>query len=187
MIAQIDPGAGRTVTLGEIEKLSARYEDTSTTLEEMLAALEADLDAVKRKHLRGLKHQAGIVAAAEAELRSAVEAAPHLFKKPRTLTMHGVKVGFSVSEGKLVWDDEETVVALIKKHFPDQEHVFLRTCEEPNKDALKLELDERDLKRIGCRIEGAGDVVLVKRTAGDVEKLIDKLKTKLVEAMVEQE
>ena len=82
MIAAVDntnAGAAKIVTLGTIETMCGRYDVAANGLDEMIAALEADLDEVKRKHLRRLKAQAGIVAQAEAELRSAVEAAPGLF------------------------------------------------------------------------------------------------------------
>src|SRR5437899_908211 len=96
--------AGREITLGTIETNCQRYDVAANTLDEMITALEADLDAVKRKHLRQLKAQAGIVAACEAALRSAVENTPALFQKPRTFILHGVKVGLTQSKGKLAWD-----------------------------------------------------------------------------------
>lgn len=185
MIANIDPVASRKlVTLADIERLSAAFEDEGACLEEMIATLEADLEAVKQKHMRPIKRQAAAVAQREAELHSAVESAPELFKKPRTITVHGVKCGFTLSAGKLVWDDPDNVIALIRRYRKDDAELLIRTTEEPNKDALKS-LPAGDLAKLGCRIEGAGDQVIVKRTAGDVEKLINKLVEKMVEAMVE--
>lgn len=187
MIAPSEPIAGKApTTLAEIETRCAKYEDESTALEDMIALLEADLEAVKNKHLRALKRQASVVAQCEAELISAVESGPDLFKKPRTLTIHGVKVGFTVSQGKVAFEDEDTVVKLIKQIWGRSSGDFIHTNEVPNKDALRT-LDEKNLLKLGCKIEGAGDVVLVKRTAGDVEKLLTKLKDKLVEAMVKDE
>lgn len=170
--------------LGDIEKLADCFNESATRLEEGIAALEADLEKVKQKYLGSLKKMAGIVAGCEAELRAAVEANPGLFEKPRTIVAHGIKFGFSVSEGRLVFDDADTVVALIKRWRPEDLGTLIRTKEEPDKDALKA-LDVAELKKIGCRIEGAGDQVLVKRTAGEVEALINKLIKKLVEAMSE--
>lgn len=186
MIATTESLAGRTGTpLAGIESLCARFDDEAATLEKLIAELEDDLEAVKQKHLAGLKRQAGVVARREAELTAAVEASPGAFEKPRTLTLHGVKCGYTSSPGRLAFDDATTVLAMIRKFHKDDVETFIRTNPEPNKDALKT-LDATALARLGCRIEGAGDVVLVKRVAGDVEKLIKKLIEKLVEAMVRE-
>lgn len=186
MIANIDPVGGRAISFTDIEKLSRAYDEAAARLEESIAALEADLETAKQQHLRNIRRQAATVAAAEAELHSAVESAPDLFVKPRTVTVHGVKCGFVLSEGKLVFDDADSVLAAIRKYRKDDAESLIRTKSEPNKDSLKR-LPAVELARLGCRIEGAGDQVLVKRVAGDVEKLIDKLIVKLVEAMVETE
>lgn len=184
MISTIENIAGRRVTLAQIEAGCERYENASATLEQLIADLEADLEAVKQKHLRGLKKQASAVAGCQAELHGMIESAPQMFEKPRTITVHGVKVGYTSSEGKLEFDEEETVVKLIKQLHPRSAGMYLRASEHVNKDALKL-LEPEDLKKLGCRITGAGEVVVLKRVAGDVEKLINKLTSKMVEAMVE--
>lgn len=186
MIAQIDPVAGRKTTLGEIEGMTARLADASNALDEQLAAYEQELQAVNDKHLRPLKRLATTVAQAEADLHAAIEAAPYLFVKPRTLSMHGLKVGFSFSEGKLVFDDEELVIKLLKKHLPEMTDALINTTEKVNKDGVKsLGLTDGELTKLGMKIEDRGDTVLIKRSAGDIEKLLSKLKTKLVEAIIE--
>ena len=175
---------GREQSLGGIETLCKEYDTESAKLEGMISDLESDLDAVKQKHLAALKRQAAVVARREAELNAAVESGSGLFKKPRTLTMHGIKVGLTSSVGKLVFGDADTVVKLIKKFRKDDAALFIHTTEEPNKDAIKT-LPPSEQLQIGCRIEGAGDVVIVKRVAGEIEKLVNKLIEKFVEAMAE--
>lgn len=186
MIANIDPNAGRSLSLGTIETLCSNYDGECAALEEQIAALEADLEAVKQKHLRGLKRRAAAVATAEAELHSAVESSPGLFVKPRTITVHGIKVGFATSTGSISWDDDEQVVELIREMFPKRVKELIKTTETPKKNALKALTDD-ERARIGCSIDGAGDVVVLSRVAGDVEKLVNKLIEKLVEAMVSKE
>ena len=110
-------GGLKSRAITELEPLCAAYDGECVQLEEQIAALEADLEAVKAKHLRGLKKQAAIVAAREAELNSAVEGSPELFVKPRTFIMHGCKVGFSTSTGSVDFEDEAQVVKLVEKHF----------------------------------------------------------------------
>ncbi len=169
-------------TLGQLDNQTRDYEAECVRLEDFIAALESDLESVKRKHLTGLKRQAGVVASREAELQVAIEASPGCFIKPRTFTLNGIKIGFTLSVGSINWDDDAQVVALIKKLRPEEIATLIRCTEEPNKNALKS-LTEADLKKLGCRIEGAGDVVVLKRVAGDVEKLVNKLIEKLVAAM----
>lgn len=176
----------KSKTITEFEPLCAAYDSACTELEEQIAALEADLEAVKAKHLRGLKKQAAIVAAREAELTSAVEGSPAQFEKPRTFVIHGCKIGFTTSAGSVAFEDEAQVIALIEKHFPKRFDELVKTEYTPRKDALRTLL-AGELARLGCRIDGAGDVVLVKRVAGDVEKLINKLIEKLVSAMVQED
>jgi phage host-nuclease inhibitor protein Gam len=186
MIAPSEQVARRNVTLAQIETFTQSYERESVTLESMISDLEKDLEAAKQKHLRNIKRQAGVVANCEAELRSLIESGAELFTKPRTITVHGVKVGYTTSTGRLEFDDEETVIALIKKFRKDDADSFIRRKESVNKDALKT-LEIADLRKLGCVIEDSGDVVVLKRVAGDVEKIINKLIGKLVEAMVETE
>src|SRR4051812_38206990 len=109
MISQIEDNGPRAVriTLGDIEKLTANLADHSTALDDTLSEYERELQAVNDKFMRPLKRQAAATATAEAELHHAIESAPHLFEKPRTLTLHGLKIGFSVSKGKLVFTDED--------------------------------------------------------------------------------
>jgi len=179
-------GSSAALTLSQLETRCAAYDGECVKLEDMITALEADLEAVKANHLRGIKRQAAAVAAREAELHSGVEASAELFKQPRTHTMHGTKIGYTKSTGSVGFEDEEQVVKLVEKHFPERLDELVKTEKTPRKDALRT-LNERELAKLGCRIDGAGEVVIVKRVAGDVEKLINKLITKLVEAMVESE
>ncbi len=183
MISTNEHIAGRQVSLGQIETSCERYEKASVILEQLIADLEFDLEAVKNKHLRGIKKQAAEVANLEADLYSQIETSHGLFVSPRTMTVHGVKVGLKLSPGKLEVSDEATVISMIKKYHKEDAALYIRTMEYVNKDALKT-LPTEDLKKLGCKIEGAGDVVILTRVAGEVEKLINKLIGKLVEAMV---
>ncbi len=185
MIAQIDPiaGSATATTLGALEPLCTQYDQQCALLETMIAALEADLAAVKGKHLAHLKRQAAVVARREAELYSALEAVPHLFKRPRTVVIAGTKIGYTASPGSLEFDDEAMVIKLIRKHFADRFDELVKTRETVRKDNVR-ELSVNELARIGCRVEGIGDTVVLTRVAGDVEKLMDKLIEKMVAGLV---
>lgn len=185
MPTTIDPQSP-PAALQEIERLCAELELESANLEALTADLAEDLEAVKRKHMRGLKSQSSVVARRRAALTKLVEDNPSLFEKPRTLTIHGVKVGYGVSRGKVEWDDDDAVVAAIRRFCKDDVDVLLQERVIPRKDALRT-LPAKTLARIGARITGAGDQVIVARVDGDVEQLIAKLTDKLTAAMVAPE
>jgi arsenate reductase-like glutaredoxin family protein len=182
MIAPIDQIAGHSVSLAQIEPQCERYENESARLEQLIAALESELETVKQKHLRAIKRQAGVVAGCEAELESLIEDAPELFIRPRTITLHGVKVGYTASSGRVEFDDEDSVIARIKKSRPEDADLLIRKTEEVNKEALR-QLPADELFELGCQLEGAGDTIVLKRVAGEVEKLVNRLITKLVDAL----
>lgn len=182
MIAQTESLAG-TTPLAQIENKCLAYDSACADLEDMIHNLEAELNEIRDRHLRSLKRQAARVAGLEADLQPMIADHPELFVRPRTLTLHGVKVGLTTSQGKVVFDDADTVIATIKKRMRDHADILIRTKEELNKDALR-NLTAEELVKLGCRIEDAGDVVVLKRVAGDVEKLVNKLIEKMVAAMV---
>lgn len=185
-------------TLADAERGCALYDATCTEMETIIADLEKELGEVKHKYMAALKRKVGQVARCEAELTQIIEASPELFAKPKTMILHGVKIGFTLSKGSVEFDDddEQNVVRRIQAlcgctdefktddTFVGRESEFIRTKFAVNKVAVSR-LSAEDLERIGCRIDGAGDVVCVKRVAGDVEKIIDKMIAKLVETMVE--
>lgn len=173
------------ITMTDHDRLTAAYDSECSKLEDLVAALEADMELVRRQHIAGLKRQAAVVANREAELHSAIERSPQLFVKPRTFTINGVKIGFAATPGTLTWDDDATVVAAVREKRPKQFNVLVETSYTPRKAALKT-LPEAEQRELGCRIEGEGDVVVLKRVAGDVEKLINKVIEKLVAAMVSE-
>ena len=71
-------------------------------------------------------------------------------------------------------DDKDQVVRLIKKHFPEQADVLIKTVEKPIKGAIQ-QLPVADLKRIGVTVEETGDVVVIKSTDSEIDKLVSAL------------
>jgi uncharacterized protein YPO0396 len=163
-----------TPTLAQIERTCEWYARTRDTLQSRIDAMQADIDQVKQRHLSGVRAALREVNTAEATLRAEVQQAPHLFERPRSAVFHGIKVGWQKGKGGIAWDDAERVIALIRKHLPDQVEALIRVREEPVKAAL-AELDAATLKRLGVHIVDAGDEVLVRATATDLDKLIRAL------------
>jgi hypothetical protein len=161
-------------TLGDIERLTKEYAEWRRDLSEAVLVAEYEIAAIKRRHVVAIKRKVEAVAERQAQLKAAIEASPELFKKPRTMIIDGVKIGFMKEKGKISWDDKDQVVRLIKKHCPEQADVLIKTVEKPIRDALQ-QLPAADLKRIGVTIGETGDVVVIKSTDNEIDKLVEAL------------
>jgi len=170
-------------TLSEIERSTKAYADARDKLAATLKKLEDQIEALKRQYMPGIKVQVGIAKEMEAHLKAELEDSKALFVKPRTIIMHGIKVGFEKGKGKIEIADNDQVVKLIEKHFPDQVDVLIKTTKKPVKKAL-ANLTVAELKKLGITVEDTGDVVVIKPVDSLVEKLVDKL---LKEKKEEQE
>ena len=162
------------MTLLEIESLTKAYADRRALLADRLTALDRDLAAVKRKHMRELKRHVALTAETQSALHSAIEAATELFDKPKTRIIHGIKVGFRKGKGKIEWEDDAQLVALIEKKFPDFIDDLIITTKAPSATGL-AELDASELRKLGVTVEEAGEQVVVKAVETDVEKLVKLL------------
>lgn len=160
--------------LKEIERLARAYATERRKLADSVSDLTTELAAAKRKQLPTIRRAVARVADQEAALRAALEAAPGLFAKPRTHTFDGIRVGFAKGKGGLSFEDGGRVVALIRKHFPEQFDVLVKVTETPLKGPL-AQLEVRDLKRLGVAVTETGDQPVIKAVDGEVEKLVDAL------------
>jgi hypothetical protein len=161
-------------TLGEIERSTKAYADARDKLAATLQKLEDQIETLKRQYLPGIKIQVGIAKEMEAHLKVELEDSKSMFAKPRTLIMHGIKVGFEKGKGKIEIADNDQVVKLIEKHFSDQADVLIQTKKKPVKKAL-ANLTVAELKKLGITVEDTGDVVVIKPVDSQIEKLVDKL------------
>ena len=160
--------------LSTIDFRARQYAEARAILGNRVQTLQAEIDRLRRRHLQGIINAAGSVGEYQAALRTEVEQHPELFEKPRTVVLHGVKVGFQKGKGKIVWDNDEKVIALIRKHCTEEQaELLIATVEKPSKDAL-LALDVGTLKKLGVTIEEAGDQVVIKDAAGDLDKLLQR-------------
>jgi hypothetical protein len=161
--------------LTKIEPLAKSFADARAELADAVAALNDIITEAQRRALPKLKRLVAAAAEQQVALKNAIEAAPELFEKPRTVVLHGVQVGLRKGAGGIAWDDDAKVVELIEKKLPAELHeVLIHTEKTPIKKALSG-LDVADLKKIGCTVEGTSDVVVIKPTDSAVTKLINRL------------
>lgn len=163
-----------TVTMTTIEERARYYAACRDDLGSRIHELEAEITAIRERYRQALLETLRSHKQAEDDLRATLEAAPHLFTKPRTRVLHGIKVGFQKGKGGLKIADESATIKLIRKHCAEQVDALIKTTEKPIKDAL-ANLDDTTLKKLGVQVVGVCDVVVIKATDGDLEKLIKAL------------
>jgi hypothetical protein len=158
-------------TMQQIESAALEFSQARAALVDAAIAFQNDLNAVKLKHSHELRTNAAAAKARYEALGLLVQDSRELFVKPRTVMLHGIKVGFQKAKGKIEWEDADQVVRLIKKHFPEQAEVLILTQEKPAKEALE-QLSVADLKKLGVTVQESGDVVVIKDSASEVDKLV---------------
>lgn len=157
--------------MDEIAASAKALADARGKLGELVGALNAGVEALKRDALPDIRSAITEAEAAFVELHVLVTAAPDLFVKPRTVVMDGIKLGYEKGKGSIAFEDANRVVALILKHFPDREDALIKTTRRPLKDGLAL-LTAKELKALGCTVQEAGDRVVIRPVATDVDKLV---------------
>lgn len=174
-------------TMNEIEAACKAAREARNSVHQRAVMLTDAIEQLKRKHLQHLKNGVAKVAEADAHLMELLQANPLLFTKPRSAVFHGLKVGYTKGTGKLEITDPASVVKLVRKHFPEQFDLLVKTTERPVKKTLQ-ELPVSDLKKLGITVQDTGDVVFIKDATDDVDKLVATLlKGEEVEAEAAEE
>lgn len=160
--------------MNDIERQAERYAEARDTLAALVTDLEAATEAIKADRLPAIRRAIRRASEQHDKLRSLVEQAPELFAKPKSRVLHGIKVGFQKSKGKIEFDDADRVVRLIERYFPEQADVLIATTKKPAKDAL-ANLTGAQLKRLGINVTEGGDVLLIRPVDSAVDKMVDAL------------
>lgn len=162
------------ITLEDIrkagEKLSNAHNDTAACAALLQAEIKAVIAPILDKYKATLDRYACAEAAAHAALDGLLMAAPHLFAKPRSLTVDGVRVGYRKAEDSIDWSDEEAVIKAIGAYLSDQFAILVRTERHINIDAVS-QLDADTLRKIGVRQIPGVDTRFITIGDNDAEKL----------------
>jgi hypothetical protein len=161
-------------TLSDIDRRARLYADARENLAAIVTALTGAIETLKRDALPDIKRAVARAAEHHDALAALIESAPEFFAKPKTLTLHGIRVGYAKAKGKIEWDDADAVVAAIQRYLPDQAEALIRWTARPLREAIN-QLDVADLKRIGCRVVDTGDQIVIKPVDSEVDKLVDAL------------
>lgn len=148
------------------------YADQRAVLAGFVTDFKDAQEKLLAKHLPAIRKAAARCAELRDNLHHEIAGRPSLFVKPRTMTLHGVKVGMKKGTGALEWDDDEVIVARIRKHCPVEQHATLiQVTEKPVVDALK-QLDVKLLAKLGITVEATGDCVVIKAADSEVDKAV---------------
>jgi len=174
-----------TPSMKHLEQLAAAYADARAQLVERAGRLQRELDAARSEHLPGIRSAHNQLGEAQIALRDAIEAAPTLFEKPKTRIVHGVKFGYQVHKGRVVFADEAATIARIRKLLPEEQaELMINTKESVHKPAVN-DLSAADLKRLGITVTSDQDRIVIKSTDSAVDKLIAALTADLDKMMEE--
>jgi hypothetical protein len=161
-------------TLTDIDSRARLYADARENLCGIVTDLTAAIEAIKRQTMPELKRAVARAAGHHDELKALIDSAPGLFKKPKTLTLHGIRLGYAKSKGSVKWKDADAVVEAIREHLPEKAEWLIQETPVPVKTAIaQLSADEQ--KRIGCDVTEAGDQIVIKPVDSEVDKLVDAL------------
>lgn len=158
----------------DFEGLAQDLASRRAMLAARVEALENEIRKVKKQHLPAIRSWAEKAAEAQELLKQVVEEHPECFVKPKTKIFHGIKFGWRKLIGEMTWEDETSVLKLIKKHFGDQVDVLIKTTEKPAKGALE-QLPAGDLKKLGITISDDTDEVTIKFTDSEIDKIVDAI------------
>lgn len=169
----------------EIELLAKKFAADRSALGLRVSHMNHELEQVKRRLIAGIKTAANQAATSRADLVAHITHHPELFEKPRSMTLHGISLGYKKGAGKLDWDSDENVVARIEKIFTkDEAELLIQVKKKPIADALRA-FDGKVLAKLGVTVEATGDYVFAKGTDSEIDKLVTKILQENVAEAVE--
>lgn len=157
-----------------IDTLAQTYARARDELAERLESLRDEQEQARRRRIQGIKNSVARYSAAHADLLAAIDTQRHLFQKPRTRVLHGIKLGVVKQPGKLVIDSPASCVAALRRLLGDQAEAYIKRSESPVRSAL-ANLPAKDLKRVGVTVTDDIDAVVIKSADGELDKLISAL------------
>lgn len=161
-------------TIQEIEIKAKAHAAARLALTNHVTLLNAEIEELKRRRMKKLRELVISATSTGDELLALVSDAPKLFVKPKSVILHGIKLGFKKEKGKISFTDEEQVIKLIRKHLPDLVDVLIITTEKPSKEAMNS-LEASQLKKIGVTVTSDSDVAFITEPSRDVDKIVNAL------------
>lgn len=160
-----------TAVIEAAQYLALAHRELTMRAQAQEAEIAAAVAPIAARHRAGIDVAAEEKAAAHDALMQLIQASPQLFKRPRSLTVDGVKAGYRKEQDSLDWDDEDVVIRRIQAMLPDQVDLLIRTESSLVADALP-QLDPGVLRQIGVRQVSGSDQAFITIGDSDVDKLV---------------
>jgi hypothetical protein len=158
----------------EIEDAAAEYRRSLDHLLDVSSALDRRLREVQAEHAPVLRRAANQAAQDGAVLENLVAEAPEFFEKPRTRTLHGIRVGFQRTNASLSIPNEGQTVARIKELLPGRQSDLVEVKEKPKKRNLWA-LGRSMLERIGVTVQPEGEKIVVRPAESEAMKMAEQM------------
>jgi hypothetical protein len=139
--------AAATLQRIELEALALRRRLDAAA--QTLTDYDAEIAPIRDRYAPQIRRHAAEIRQIKEGLLALIQAAPDLFRKPKSQILHGIKVGLRKASDVWAWPTDPTLVALIKELCtPEQQDAFLVTTTVGRKDAIPPEA--RRAMGIGC-------------------------------------
>lgn len=166
--------------IADLDHHAKLYRAARDVVSERVSELDAEIAALYRRKLPGIKSAIATAKSAQDAAAAVVQRHAFIFEKPnpRTMVLHGIKLGMAKGAGKVSWEmEDEVLVARIERMFADEPEtleLLVITEKKPSKEALK-KLEAKILAKLGVEVEGVGDYVVVSDSDTDAKKLVKRI------------
>lgn len=176
----------KTTTMKAVEKQTKRFARAHKKLTRTLEKLNGQIQKAQRRFLEDIKTWAGVAGLEKGSLATMLLTSPELFKDPRTVVFHGVKVGLHLGQPTIQVTNEDATIRAIEAdgELSQKADALIDTERSVNAKGL-AGLTDAQLARIHATRVPAKNVVVIKPTGGDVEKAAAALLKEAYEAWPE--
>ena len=160
--------------LAHIEKLAAQHDKDRQALGAAVSQLQAVIDKETARAMPRIRRLASKCADSKDALIQSVEDNRGLFKRPRTRTIHGIKIGTRKMPGQVIVPNPDHAVLLIEKHYPVEAESAIKTTKRIVKKALENWTTPM-LKKCGIEVTADSDAVVVKPMDSEIDSMVGAL------------
>lgn len=162
------------MSMEAIERAAAEYATKRDILNRSVQGLQDAFARAREKFMPAIRERSAVAATARRALTDLLEAHPELFRKPKTIVLSGIRVGFKKAPGAIRIADPDVTVRLIRKHHPELADTLIKTTETVVKSALAT-LSAAELKKLGVTVTDTTDQAVAQSTDGEIDKLVEAL------------
>ena len=153
-----------------VEKKAQAFADAREDLMDVISKMKSEMKEISVKYGKDVRKAVRKTADCLSKLKTEIDSNRDLFDKPKTQVFSGIKCGLQKKVGKIVVEDPEQTIALIKKSLPKYKDILIKTTESVVVSSMKV-LQADELKKIGAQVTADVNNIFVKPVDGSVEKI----------------